>query len=159
MFHKLSIVWNYDVANVHVLHWTNMNILLHDLYRMTFEEVTLKYYTILCRDLEKCFYGLSADRIDHKLLECANKLLFKVTSITISGINSNQISAWISVCFHNLPIVQISHFIAPILILPTNVFVWVGVLQRISKVIHPKYHKHFMEAAQHSISGQTKNGW
>ena len=58
-----------------------------DLYSMTLI-VTLKYYTTLCRDLEKCFYGLSADRIDHKLLECANKLLFKVTSITISGINS-----------------------------------------------------------------------
>ena len=60
---------------------------LKDLYSKTLK-VTLKYYTTLCRDLEKCFYGLSADRIDHKLLECANKLLFKVTSITISGINS-----------------------------------------------------------------------
>ena len=58
-----------------------------DLHSKTLK-VTLKYYTTLCRDLEKCFYGLSADKIDHKLLECANKLLFKVTSITISGIHS-----------------------------------------------------------------------
>ena len=35
-------------------------------------------------------------------------------------------------------------------ILPTNVFVWVSVLQRISKVIHPKYHTHLKDSAQHS---------
>ena len=69
------------------LHCSNTDSSLQDLYAKTLK-VTLKYYTTLCRDLEKCFYGLSADRIDHKLLECANKLLFKVTSITISGINS-----------------------------------------------------------------------
>ena len=88
MYVFATICKNSVSPKVHAVRCNNGDSLPQDLYRMTFEEVTLKYYTILCRDLEKCFYGLSADRIDHKLLECANKLLFKVTSITISGINS-----------------------------------------------------------------------
>ena len=88
MYLQLRICKNSVSQKIHAVRCNNGDSLTQDLHRMTFEEVTLKYYTTLCRDLEKCFYGLSADRIDHKLLECANKLLFKVTSITISGINS-----------------------------------------------------------------------